>query len=155
MPGFAMTPLLFLAGAMFPLSGLPHRLMVICLADPLTYALDPLRRAVAAHAPAAAAPASASGRQLPVAAELGITAALAATALAVAAHRFARPGQGALRWPAGDGRHPACCKGAAPAGPRTRAVGRGPPFPGATQPPERVRSHGRVNRTRPLPAPAP
>ncbi|MBF6047332.1 ABC transporter [Streptomyces sp. NRRL B-1677] len=87
---FAMTPLLFLSGAMFPLAGLPRWLTVICLANPLTYAVDPLRRAVAAHAPAAAAPSP--GRQLPVAAELGITAALAATALAVAAHRFARPG---------------------------------------------------------------
>ncbi|MGK5544785.1 ABC transporter permease [Streptomyces sp. URMC 127] len=86
---FAMAPLLFLSGAMFPLSGLPPWLAAICLANPLTYAVDPLRRAVAAHAPAAA-PAS-PGLRLPVAAELGITAALAAAALTVAAHRFARP----------------------------------------------------------------
>ncbi|MBH1937421.1 ABC transporter permease [Streptomyces sp. AV19] len=88
--GFAMMPMLFLSGAMFPLSGLPRWLTVLCLANPLTYAVDPLRRAVAAHAPGAAFPSP--GWQPPVAAELGITAAIAVAALAVAARRFARPG---------------------------------------------------------------
>lgn len=87
--GLVMTPMLFLSGAMFPLAGLPRWLTALCLADPLTYAVDPLRRAVAAHVPAAAVPSP--GWQPPVPAELGLTAAIAATALAVAARRFARP----------------------------------------------------------------
>ncbi|HJQ43344.1 MAG TPA: ABC transporter permease [Jatrophihabitantaceae bacterium] len=42
-------PLFFLSGAMFPLSGLPTWLTVLNRIDPLTYAVDPMRRAVFAH----------------------------------------------------------------------------------------------------------
>ncbi|MFF4157993.1 ABC transporter permease [Streptomyces sp. NPDC001678] len=83
--GFALAPMLFLSGAMFPLSGLPRWLALVCLANPLTYAVDPLRRAIGVAGPPAVP-------QLPVAAELALTAVLAAAALAVAARRFARPG---------------------------------------------------------------
>jgi ABC-2 type transport system permease protein len=42
-------PLLFLSGAMFPLSGLPAWLHVLTRVDPMTYAVDPMRRAVFDH----------------------------------------------------------------------------------------------------------
>jgi ABC-2 type transport system permease protein len=42
-------PLLFLSGALFPLSGLPRWLAVFNRLDPLTYAVDPIRRVVFAQ----------------------------------------------------------------------------------------------------------
>ncbi|MDT4891465.1 MAG: type transport system permease protein [Pseudonocardiales bacterium] len=39
-------PLFFVSGAMFPLTGLPPWLTVLNRLDPLTYAVDPMRRAV-------------------------------------------------------------------------------------------------------------
>ena len=51
---FAMTqvflmPMFFLSGALFPLSNLPSWLHVLTRIDPMTYAVDPMRRAVFAH----------------------------------------------------------------------------------------------------------
>jgi daunorubicin resistance ABC transporter membrane protein len=45
----ALFPMLFLSGAMFPLTGLPRWLEVLTRIDPLTYAVDPLRRTVFAR----------------------------------------------------------------------------------------------------------
>jgi ABC-2 type transport system permease protein len=42
-------PMYFISGAMFPVSGLPTWLNVLNRIDPLTYAVDPMRRAVFAH----------------------------------------------------------------------------------------------------------
>ncbi|GAA4289905.1 ABC transporter permease [Actinomadura sp. NPDC048955] len=42
----AMMPMLFLSGALYPLSGLPGWLTVLTRFNPLTYAVDPLRHAV-------------------------------------------------------------------------------------------------------------
>jgi len=42
-------PLLFLSGALFPLAGLPSWLAAFNRLDPLTYAVDPIRRAVFAQ----------------------------------------------------------------------------------------------------------
>jgi ABC-2 type transport system permease protein len=42
-------PLFFLSGAMFPLTGLPTWLTVLNRIDPLTYAVDPMRRVVFDH----------------------------------------------------------------------------------------------------------
>jgi ABC-2 type transport system permease protein len=42
-------PLFFLSGALFPVAGLPTWLTVLNRLDPLTYAVDPIRRAVFAH----------------------------------------------------------------------------------------------------------
>ncbi len=42
-------PMFFLAGALFPVAGLPRWLEVLNRIDPLTYAVDPMRRAVFAH----------------------------------------------------------------------------------------------------------
>jgi len=44
-----LMPLFFLSGALFPLSNLPSWLRVLTRLDPLTYAVDPIRRAVFAH----------------------------------------------------------------------------------------------------------
>jgi len=44
-----LMPLFFLSGALFPLRGLPSWLHVLTRIDPLTYAVDPVRRAVFAH----------------------------------------------------------------------------------------------------------
>jgi ABC-2 type transport system permease protein len=51
---FAMTqvflmPMFFLSGALYPLSNLPGWLHVLTRIDPLTYVVDPMRRAVFAH----------------------------------------------------------------------------------------------------------
>jgi ABC-2 type transport system permease protein len=42
-------PLFFISGALFPVAGLPGWLAVLNRLDPLTYAVDPIRRAVFAH----------------------------------------------------------------------------------------------------------
>jgi ABC-2 type transport system permease protein len=44
-----LMPLFFLSGALFPLHGLPTWLHVLTRFDPITYAVDPVRRAVFAH----------------------------------------------------------------------------------------------------------
>src|SRR3954453_23737934 len=44
-----LMPLFFLSGALFPLRNLPTWLHVLTRIDPLTYAVDPIRRAVFAH----------------------------------------------------------------------------------------------------------
>jgi ABC-2 type transport system permease protein len=45
----AIMPMYFLSGALFPVSGLPQWLSILNRLDPLTYAVDPMRRAVFAH----------------------------------------------------------------------------------------------------------
>jgi ABC-2 type transport system permease protein len=44
-----LMPLFFLSGALFPLANLPGWLKVLTRIDPLTYAVDPVRRAVFSH----------------------------------------------------------------------------------------------------------
>jgi ABC-2 type transport system permease protein len=44
-----LMPLFFLSGALFPLANLPSWLQALTRIDPLTYAVDPVRRAVFAH----------------------------------------------------------------------------------------------------------
>jgi ABC-2 type transport system permease protein len=45
----AIMPMYFLSGALFPVSGLPQWLAILNRLDPLTYAVDPMRRIVFAH----------------------------------------------------------------------------------------------------------
>ncbi len=45
----AIMPMYFLSGALFPVSGLPRWLEILNRIDPLTYAVDPIRRVVFAH----------------------------------------------------------------------------------------------------------
>jgi ABC-2 type transport system permease protein len=42
-------PMFFISGALFPVAGLPAWLALLNRVDPLTYAVDPMRRAVVAH----------------------------------------------------------------------------------------------------------
>jgi ABC-2 type transport system permease protein len=50
----AMMPMMFLSGALFPLSGLPGWLSFLTRINPLTYAVDPLRHVVFTHITASA-----------------------------------------------------------------------------------------------------
>ena len=94
---FFVMPLFFLSGAVFPLAGLPSWLNALTKIDPLTYAVDPLRRMVFEHltvSPAALAAlepgVSWNGWRLPVGAELGIVALFAAVLLGAAMVAFSR-----------------------------------------------------------------
>jgi ABC-2 type transport system permease protein len=44
-----VTPMFFISGALFPVAGLATWLAVLNRLDPLTYAVDPMRRAVFSH----------------------------------------------------------------------------------------------------------
>jgi ABC-2 type transport system permease protein len=44
-------PMFFISGALFPVSGLPGWLTVLNRLDPLSYAVDPMRRLVFSHLP--------------------------------------------------------------------------------------------------------
>ncbi|MEU8584761.1 ABC transporter permease [Streptomyces abikoensis] len=91
---FALTPMVFLSGAMFPLTDLPAWLAALCLINPLTYTVDLLRHAVAAHVPGPAAAGAITwptGWQPSTAVELTITVTIGLAALTLAAHRFSRP----------------------------------------------------------------
>jgi ABC-2 type transport system permease protein len=44
-----VTPMFFISGALFPVAGLPIWLTVLNRLDPLTYAVDPMRRIVFSH----------------------------------------------------------------------------------------------------------
>jgi ABC-2 type transport system permease protein len=94
---FVVLPLFFLSGALFPLHNLPQWLTVLTRVDPLSYAVDPMRRAVLEHvaAPAAArtvfgAPITWNGWAVPVGVELGLVATFGAVMLAVSMALFAR-----------------------------------------------------------------
>lgn len=94
---FVAMPMFFLSGAMFPLTGLPSWLAVLTRFDPLTYAVDPMRRAVFGEL---SVPPEAAVRLTPnltwgsvslaTAAELGIVALVAVAALLGAVARFRR-----------------------------------------------------------------
>ncbi|MBO4271388.1 ABC transporter permease [Microbispora triticiradicis] len=93
----AIMPMMFLSGAMFPLAGLPSWLHVLTTVNPLTYAVDPMRRAVFGHldvpprVDAMLNPGvSWFGHRLPVVLELGLVAAVGAVLLAVAVAQFRR-----------------------------------------------------------------
>ncbi|MDQ6614605.1 MAG: ABC transporter permease [Actinomycetota bacterium] len=90
-------PMFFLSGAVFPLTGLPTWLSVLTQVDPLTYVVDPMRRAVFAHihASAAARQAYDPGLRwghwlLPVPVELALVLAVTLGCLAVAVAMFSK-----------------------------------------------------------------
>jgi len=94
---FFVMPMFFLSGAMFPLSGLPAWLTALTKIDPLSYAVDPLRRAVFEHLKLSQATStilnpgmSWNGWTLPVAVELGMVGAMAVLLLGMAMHAFSR-----------------------------------------------------------------
>jgi ABC-2 type transport system permease protein len=92
---FLVMPMFLLSGAIFPLNHLPIWLTVLAAINPVSYAVEPMRRAILA---AAGVPASISqqlnpgivwaGWRLPVGFELGILAAIGVLMLGVAITQF-------------------------------------------------------------------
>jgi ABC-2 type transport system permease protein len=90
-------PTVFLSGAMYPVSGLPSWLAALNRINPLTYAVDPMRRLVFARldVPESARDRLApgvtwSGWQVPTLLEVGIVLVLGVVMLAAAIVRFSR-----------------------------------------------------------------
>jgi ABC-2 type transport system permease protein len=88
-------PLFFLSGALYPLNGLPAWLAVLTRFDPLTYIVDPMRRAVFSHlaiSPAAghalAPGVTWAGWVVPLGVSLGLVAVMGLGMLAVAIAEF-------------------------------------------------------------------
>jgi ABC-2 type transport system permease protein len=91
----AIMPMYFLSGALFPVSGLPQWLEILNRLDPLTYAVDPMRRAVFSHLHISAAARHALdpgvtwwGWHVPGLAEAGVVALLGLLMLAIAIVEF-------------------------------------------------------------------
>ena len=92
-----ITPLMFLSGALFPLTGLPTWLAVVTLLNPMTYAVEPMRAVVFDHldvdpaARAALDPGIYWGSfQVPVSLQILIVVVFSLGLLAAAVLRFAR-----------------------------------------------------------------
>lgn len=90
-------PVVFLSGAMYPVSGLPSWLGALNRVNPLTYAVDPMRRLVFDHLDVSEATRARLapgvtwwGWRVPTAVELVIVAALGVVMLAIAVARFSR-----------------------------------------------------------------
>lgn len=90
-------PMYFLSGSMFPSRHLPTWLTVLNRIDPLTYAVDPLRRLVFDHLHVSAAArarldagVSWNGWHVPTLVEVGVIAAMGALMLGVAIYAFSR-----------------------------------------------------------------
>src|SRR4051794_39382436 len=90
-----LMPLFFLSGALFPLGNLPGWLQVLTRVDPLTYAVDPIRREVFAHlhtSPAVLAKlnpgVSWNGWRVPTSVELLLVAAMGVGLLGLAIWEF-------------------------------------------------------------------
>jgi len=88
-------PLFFLSGALYPLNGLPAWLTVLTRVDPLTYIVDPMRRAVFSHlnispaALSALAPGVSWGRWVvPLGLSLGIVALMGVAMVGIAIAEF-------------------------------------------------------------------
>ena len=95
---FIVLPMFFLSGAVFPLDRLPRWLAVLTKIDPMSYAIDPMRRAVFDHVhvpPHLARTLNPgitwAGHRLPVGLELAVVAALSVAMLVMAVVQFSRP----------------------------------------------------------------
>ncbi len=91
----AMMPMMFLSGALFPLSGLPGWLSFLTRINPLTYAVDPLRHVVFSHIDASPALISRFnpgvtwfGWHVPIGVEVLLVLAMGAALLGVAIAQF-------------------------------------------------------------------
>jgi ABC-2 type transport system permease protein len=90
-------PMFFLSGALFPVAHLPRWLAILNRLDPLTYAVDPMRRAVFAHIDISAAARRALdpgvtwwGWHVPGLLEAGVVAVLGLVMLSVAIWEFSQ-----------------------------------------------------------------
>jgi ABC-2 type transport system permease protein len=90
-------PMYFLAGSLFPVSGLPRWLEILNRLDPLTYAVDPMRRVIFSHLDISAAARRALdpgvtwwGWRVPGGLEALVIAALGALMLGIAIVEFGR-----------------------------------------------------------------
>jgi ABC-2 type transport system permease protein len=88
-------PMIFLSGALYPVAGLPTWLKVLNRLDPLTYAVDPMRRLVFSHLDISAATRHKLapgvtwwGWRVPSLVEVGIVLALGLAMLAIAIFEF-------------------------------------------------------------------
>jgi ABC-2 type transport system permease protein len=95
---FTVLPMFFLSGAVFPLTRLPPWLRVLTRLDPLSYAVEPLRRAVIHALPAAGAATLSkldpgitwAGWHVPIGVCLAVVAAFGLVSLVAAAIQFNR-----------------------------------------------------------------
>ena len=92
-----ITPLMFLSGALYPISGLPTWLAVATKLNPVAYAVQPMRQVVFSHvdlsAEAAAVvnqPLTWNGWPVPIGLQLVVLAAIGLVVFAVAVRRFSR-----------------------------------------------------------------
>jgi ABC-2 type transport system permease protein len=90
-------PMFFISGALFPVANLPTWLAFLNRIDPLTYAVDPMRRAVFSHLHISAAARAALdpgvtwfGWRVPGLLEAGVVALLGVVMLAIAVWEFSR-----------------------------------------------------------------
>jgi ABC-2 type transport system permease protein len=95
---FLVLPMFFLSGAVFPLDKLPTWLSWLTKIDPLSYAVDPMRRVVFDHVSVSPRVARVlnpgmtwGGWRLPLSLELGMVAVLGALMLVFAVVQFSRP----------------------------------------------------------------
>ncbi|MBV9410625.1 MAG: ABC transporter permease [Acidimicrobiia bacterium] len=95
---FIVLPMFFLSGAVFPLDRLPRWLAVLTKVDPMSYAIDPMRRAVFDHVNISPRLARAlnpgiswGGHRLPAGLELAIVALVGLAMLTGAVVQFSRP----------------------------------------------------------------
>jgi ABC-2 type transport system permease protein len=90
--------MMFLSGAVFPLSRLPIWLKALTVIDPLTYGVDPMRRAVFSHLHHVKATTIATlnpgvhwnGWRVPTLVELGIVALMSVVMLSIAIWQFSK-----------------------------------------------------------------
>jgi len=90
-------PMFFLSGAVFPLANLPAWLSLLTKVDPLSYVVDPMRRAVFSHAGLSDAARSSfspglhwGSWRLPVGFERTLVAAVILTTLSTSVHLFSK-----------------------------------------------------------------
>ena len=93
----AIMPMFFLSGALFPVAGLPQWLELLNRIDPLTYAVDPIRRIVFSHLDISAAARATLdpgvtwwGWHVPTVMEAGVVAFLGVIMLGIAIVQFSR-----------------------------------------------------------------
>ncbi len=93
----AIMPMFFISGAMFSVANLPQWLAILNRIDPLTYAVDPMRRAIFSHIDVSEATRKALdpgvtwwGWHVPTLVEAGVIAALGLVMLAIAIAEFSR-----------------------------------------------------------------